>query len=195
MKLDRSFYLRQEVVQIARDLLGKALFTKSKGKVTGGIIVETEAYSQIEKGSHAYRGITPRNKVMFGPGGISYVYLCYGVHHLFNIVTNMEGFADAVLIRAIEPYQGESTMRRRGKSGSEARIGAGPGKLTKVLGIDRRFNGKSLLDDEVWVEEIGRSPTPDKIAQRKRIGIDYAGKDALLPWRFIIKDHPCVSKP
>ncbi len=195
MKLEESFYLRQDVVKIAKELLGKVLFTKVRGKVTAGIIVETEAYSEQEKGCHAYRGMTERNKVMFGAGGASYVYLCYGIHHLFNIVTNVEGIADAVLIRAIEPHLGEEHMLRRLKATSAGKIGSGPGKLTKALGIDRRFNGKYLLSDDVWVEDVGIQLAKGKIVTRKRIGIDYAGQDALLPWRFSIKDNPWVSKP
>ncbi len=195
MKLTESFYLRPDVVKIARDILGKVLFTQIKGKVTAGVIVETEAYSQKEKGCHAYRGRTERNKVMFGSGGMSYVYLCYGIHHLFNIVTNVPGIADAVLIRAVEPYLGEEHMLGRTKGKSLSRIGSGPGKLTKALGIDRGFNGKYLLSDEVWIEDVGIKLAQRKIVSGKRIGIDYAGQDALLPWRFSIKDNAWVSKP
>src|SRR6267154_5535370 len=113
MKLDESFYLRGNVVRIAQELLGKILYTRVKGRLAAGMIVETEAYSQTEKGCHAFRGMTARNEVMFGSGGVSYVYLCYGIHHLFNIVTNVEGIADAVLIRAIEPYSGKNHMLAR----------------------------------------------------------------------------------
>jgi len=195
MKLEESFYLRGDVVKIARDLLGKILYTRVNGKVTAGIIVETEAYSQHEKGSHAYRGMTRRNAVMFGPGGVSYVYLCYGIHHLFNIVTNVEGIADAVLIRAVEPDAGLPYMLKRANAESPRRISSGPGKLTKALGIERSFNGKDLLSDEVWVENTGSKLGKNSIVTGKRIGIDYAGADALLPWRFTIRDNPWISKP
>ena len=191
--LDESFYLRGNVVRIAKELLGKTLFTNIRGKVTSGIIVETEAYSQIEKGSHAYKGMTERNKVMFGPGGSAYVYLCYGIHNLFNIVTNVEGVADAVLIRALEPLTGEAYMLRRMKTKALKRISSGPGKLAKAMGIDRSFNGKYLGSDDVWVEDAGRAVK--KINASKRIGVDYAGRDALLPWRFTIQGNPWVSKP
>src|SRR6267142_6275747 len=137
MILDESFYLRGNVVKVARELLGKTLFTNIRGEVTSGLIVETEAYSQQERGCHAFNGMTARNKVMFKAGGIAYVYLCYGVHHLFNIVTNVDGVADAVLIRAIEPLTGEEYMLRRTKAGSSNRISSGPGKLAKAMGIDR----------------------------------------------------------
>ena len=192
MKLDESFYLRTDVVKIAKDLLGKVLFTKVRGKVTSGIIVETEAYSQKERGCHAFRGLTPRNEVMFKPGGIAYVYLCYGIHHLFNIVTNEAGVGDAVLLRALEPLTGQEHMLRRMKVKSPQRISSGPGKLAKAMGIDRSFNGKYLGSDEVWVEDVG---TRVKIKASPRIGVDYAGQDALLPWRFTIQGNRWVSKP
>ncbi len=193
MRLDESFYLRGDVVKIARELLGKILFTNIRGQVTSGIIVETEAYSQTERGSHAFKGMTARNKVMFNGGGIAYVYLCYGIHHLFNIVTNVDGVADAVLIRALEPVKGEEHMLRRMKVKSPRRISSGPGKLAKAMGIDRSFNGKYLGSDDVWVEDVGT--VVNKIKANKRIGLDYAGRDALLPWRFTIQGNPWVSKP
>ena len=193
VRLDESFYLRGDVVKIAKELLGKILFTKIRGKVTSGIIVETEAYSQKERGSHAFKGMTRRNKVMFDAGGVAYVYLCYGIHHLFNIVTNVNGVADAVLIRALEPATGEEHMLRRMKTKSPRRISSGPGKLAKAMGIDRSFNGKYLGSDDVWVEDAGIVVT--KIKASKRIGVDYAGRDALLPWRFTIQGNVWVSKP
>ena len=193
--LPESFYQRDNVALIAKELLGKHLYTCIRGKVTSGIIVETEAYSQREKGCHAFNGQTPRNRIMFGNGGFAYVYLCYGIHHLFNIVTNTEGIADAVLIRALEPQEGQSLMMKRMNVPSIKKITSGPGKLTKALGIDRRLNGKYLLNDEVWVQDNGSSISRNDIVASKRIGIDYAGKDALLPWRFTIKDNLWVSKP
>jgi DNA-3-methyladenine glycosylase len=193
MKLDESFYLRADVVKIAKELLGKVLVTNVRGKLTSGIIVETEAYSQKERGCHAFIGVTGRNKVMFEAGGVAYVYLCYGIHNLFNIVTNVEGVADAILIRALEPLAGKEHMLRRMKVKSPQRISSGPGKLAKAMGIDRSFNGKYLGSDDVWVEDIGT--TVKKIKASKRIGLDYAGPDALLPWRFTIQDSQWVSKP
>src|SRR5258706_3600770 len=112
-KLDFSFYRRKDVVQIAKDLLGKVLVTYINGITTSGRIVETEAYSFVERGSHAFKGKTKRNAVMFDSGGVAYVYLCYGIHHLFNIVTNEEAKADAVLIRALEPMHGVEQMIHR----------------------------------------------------------------------------------
>ncbi len=193
--LPESFYQRDNVVTIARELLGKTLYARARRKVTGGMIVETEAYSQKERGCHAFKGKTDRNKIMFNNGGFAYVYLCYGIHNLFNVVTNTEGVADAVLIRALQPLEGEELMMKRMKATSIERITSGPGKLTKALGIDRNFNGKYLLSNDVWLEDNGKIISGKDIAASKRIGIDYAGKDAHLPWRFTIKGNLWVSKP
>ncbi|MFZ2907216.1 MAG: DNA-3-methyladenine glycosylase [Cyclobacteriaceae bacterium] len=196
MKLTESFYERTNVVKIARELLGKGLFTNINGIVTGGKIVETEAYSWKEKGCHAFAGKkTSRNEVMFGNGGHAYVYLCYGMHHLFNVVTNKKGVAEAVLIRAIEPLVGLPVMLdRRGKVQRNIHLTSGPGKLTKALGIDRTFNGKYLLNRDVWIEDLGEKIASRSIVAGKRIGIDYAGDDALLPWRFMVKESKWISK-
>lgn len=195
MRLADSFYQRNDVVQIARDLLGKTLFTNIDGVVTGGVIVETEAYSWKERGCHAYgKKKTPRNAVMFEGGGLTYVYLCYGMHHLFNVVTNVADIPEAVLVRALEPTHGvaEMEVRRQGIR-SPIQLTSGPGKLTKALGIDRKMNGKNLGGDDIWIEQSDFSVGPRSIGRGPRIGIDYAGKDALLPWRFFIKKNPWVS--
>jgi DNA-3-methyladenine glycosylase len=196
MKLPQSFYERPDVVRIARDLLGKGLFTRIDGVVTGGTIVETEAYSWQERGCHAYLSRkTDRNSIMFDGGGKSYVYLCYGMHHLFNVVTNAPGIAEAVLVRAIEPTHGIPEMYvRRGKVLNEFQLTSGPGKLTRALGIDRQFNGKSLLHNEIWIEDLKRTIPRSKISQSPRVGIDYAGEDALLPWRFTVRENNWVSR-
>ncbi len=192
--LPDSFYTRKDVTQIARQLLGKKLVSNVLGKKSGGIIVETEAYSFRERGCHAYANkMTNRNKVMFEAGGVAYVYLCYGIHNLFNVVTNKQGVADAVLVRALEPVEGEEWMLSRMKTTSIKRITSGPGKLTKALGIDRTFDGKELNSIELWIEE-GVKVSSHQIISSARIGIDYAGDDALLPWRFSIRDNPWVSK-
>jgi DNA-3-methyladenine glycosylase len=196
MKLADSFYQRTNVVKIARELLGKVLYTNIDGIVTGGMIVETEAYSWKERGCHAYGAKkTQRNAVMFENGGFTYVYLCYGMHYLFNIVTNQPDIPEAVLIRALEPIHGIEEMHlRRGKLKNNFHLTSGPGKLTKAMGIDRKLNAKFLQGDEVWVEDKGhRIPTRSIIAS-PRIGIDYAGEDALLPWRFTVKGNDWVSK-
>jgi DNA-3-methyladenine glycosylase len=188
MKLPESFYQRPNVVKIAQELLGKGLFTRVDKKVTGGMIVETEAYSWKERGCHAYGARkTGRNAVMFAKGGYSYVYLCYGMHNLFNIVTNQENVADAILIRALEPVEGVTEMeRRRGPLSNSFHLTSGPGKLTKALGIDRKWNGKFLLGNEIWIEDFGHNLPKNNIESSQRIGIDYAGDDAKLPWRFTV---------
>ena len=194
-KLDEAFYLRNDVVRIAKDLIGKVLFTNINGNVAGGIIVETEAYSFKEKGCHAYNGrMTERNKVMFKSGGYAYVYLCYGIHYLFNVVTNVEGKADAVLIRALEPVAGEQFILNRMNSQSMKRTTSGPGKLTKALGIDKSLNAANLLSERVWIEDQGIKISKNSIEASPRIGIDYAGEDAGLLWRFTIKGSEWVSK-
>lgn len=195
MKLGFDFYQRDEVVTVARELLGKVLYTRTNRLITAGIIVETEAYSWCERGCHAYgQKKTPRNAVMFKDGGHAYVYLCYGMHHLFNIVTNAEGVAEAVLVRALEPVEGIDIMgKRRGSSVGQMHLTSGPGKLTKSLGIDRSWNGKLLTSSDIWIEEMG-PVSKGMIETTKRIGIDYAGEDARLPWRFFIKGNPWVSK-
>jgi DNA-3-methyladenine glycosylase len=195
MKLAESFYQGSDVVKIARKLLGKSLFTCIDGVISGGIIVETEAYSWKEKGCHAYGARkTNRNAIMFEKGGYTYVYLCYGIHYLFNVVTNRDGVADAVLIRALEPTTGTEVMKvRRGELKNPYHLTSGPGKLTKALGIDRNWNGKYLTGNEVWIEDVGMKVNASHIEASPRIGIDYAGEDAWLPWRFTIKENRWVS--
>lgn len=195
MKLDQNFYRQKDVVKIARELIGKFLFTRVNNTITSGKIVETEAYSWKERGCHAFGAkLTGRTSVMFEEGGRSYVYLCYGMHNLFNIVTNVKGVAEAVLIRALEPSEGIDVMQsRRGSTIALRHLTSGPGKLTKSMGIDRTWNGKVLTESEIWVEDAGTVPAK-LIEVSKRIGIDYAGDDAKLPWRFSFKGNPWVSK-
>ena len=193
MKLPNSFYQRQNVTTIAKELIGKVLVTNVNNKLTSGIIVETEAYSYKERGCHAFRGMTPRNKVMFEEGGVTYVYLCYGIHHLFNVVTNQKDKADAVLIRALEPLVGQSVMQERMKTKSLNKITSGPGKLTKALGIDRNHNGLFLQNHEIWIEEGSSRVLAKSILASPRVGIDYAGEDAKLPWRFTLMGSEWVS--
>ena len=196
MKLTQSYYQGNDVRKIAKDLLGKVLCTQFNNSLTAGIIVETEAYSYKEKGSHAYNNLrTKRTEVMFHTGGIAYVYLCYGMHHLFNIVTNKSDKAEAVLIRALQPKDGQAIMLERVKTNSVNRITSGPGKLTKALGIDRKLNGKQLTSRDIWIEDIGTKFVKNQIVCAKRIGIAYAEEDADLPWRFYLKDNRWISKP
>lgn len=187
MKLPLEFYLRDDVVSISSELLGCLLFTSIGGVVTGGRIIETEAYRGAEdRACHAYNNRkTTRTEVMFRQGGVSYVYLCYGMHNMLNVVTNREGLPHAVLIRAIEPLVGiDVMMKRRKKERIDTTFTKGPGTVAQALGIDRRLNGVSLLGESLWIEE-GERPT--KIEAGPRVGVDYAGPDALLPWRFQIK--------
>lgn len=195
MLLPEAFYHRTDVTRIARELIGKALFTRSDEGITAGLIVETEAYSWKEKGCHAYDGrMTQRNAVMFDEGGRAYVYLCYGMYNLFNVVTNREGKAEAVLIRALEPMEGVTIMQERIGVPHPKRITSGPGKLTRALGIDRSHNGVTLRSRQVWLADVGYKVSKKEIVAGPRIGIDYAGKDAQLPWRFTLKDNAWVSK-
>ncbi|MBL7872648.1 MAG: DNA-3-methyladenine glycosylase [Cyclobacteriaceae bacterium] len=192
--LSKSFFQRKNVVLVAKELLGKTLVTVTNGLITSGTIVETEAYSFRERGCHAYLNrMTERNRVMFDEGGIAYVYLCYGIHNLFNVVTNKKSNAEAVLIRSLQPKQGEELMKVRMRKTSLKRITSGPGKLTKALGIDRTHNGKNLMSSDIWIEE-GIQVARKDIVTTTRVGIDYAGEDAKLPWRFYLKDNIWVSK-
>lgn len=198
MKLPFSYYLNQDVIFLAKDLLGKVLFTQIDGEITAGIIVETEAYFGIrDKASHAYGGRrTDRTEIMYSQGGVSYVYLCYGIHHLFNIVSSVQGEPHAILIRAIEPLIGKEIIEsRRNMPVAKAAISSGPGSAAKALGIDRSFNKKELIGDEIWIEDHSIRYDPDAIAATPRVGIAYAQEDALLPWRFFIKGNKYVSKP
>jgi DNA-3-methyladenine glycosylase len=197
-KIPFSYYLNSDVIFLAKDLLGKVLYTQIDGEITSGIIVETEAYFGIQdKASHAYGGRrTDRTETLYSQGGVSYVYLCYGIHHLFNIVSSVEGEPHAVLIRAIEPLTGKDIMEtRRNMPASKAAISAGPGSAAKALGIDRSFNKKDLGGEEIWLEDHGIRYSENQIAALPRVGVAYAQEDALLPWRFFIKENKYVSKP
>jgi len=198
LKLPQSYYTRTDVIAISKNLLGKYLFTCIDGLISGGYIVETEAYNgAVDRASHAYGNrLTKRTETMFREGGIAYVYLCYGIHEMLNVVTSTEGHAQAILIRAIEPTAGiEAILLRRGMGKIKSNITAGPGSVAKALGIDRKLNGISLQSDELWIEDRGLSFTDDQIAAVPRIGVAYAGQDALLPYRFYVKGNIYVSKP
>ncbi len=196
MVVPRSFYQREDVVIIAQELLWKMLFSQFDGVLTAGIIVETEAYAGVtDRASHAFGNRrTPRTEVMYAEGGAAYVYLCYGVHSLFNVVTNEKDVPDAVLIRAIKPVIGIDTMlRRSGKSFMDKTFGTGPGKLSKILGIHFSHSGMDLTKQPsglngqgIWLEDEGRTVLPENIITGTRIGVKYAGRDALRPYRFRI---------
>jgi len=197
LKLSPEYYQNEDVVSLAKDLLGKVLYTKIGEEITAGIIVETEAYFGVkDKASHAYGGRrTQRTETMYGEGGVAYVYLCYGMHHLFNVVTSVKDDPHAVLIRGIEPMLGlEIIEQRRNMSRLKGAISAGPGSAAKALGIDKTFNAKNLSDEEIWIEDQGIRYAEEDIAATPRVGIAYAKEHALLPWRFFVKGNKYVSK-
>jgi DNA-3-methyladenine glycosylase len=190
--LPECFYQRNDAVLIAKELLGKALFSTIGEVLAGGIIIETEAYQGPEdRACHAFNNRhTPRTKVMFQSGGIAYVYLCYGMHNMLNVVTARSGTPHAILIRAIAPTHGLETMlHRRKKFRSDHTLANGPGSVCQALGITREHNGYSFQGPTLWIEEFGFKFDPSQIKATPRIGIDYAGKDAALPWRFVIQDY------
>lgn len=190
MKLSRHYYLDENVVQLARSFLGKVLVSNVGGILTAGIITETEAYAGAhDKASHAYGSKhTSRTAPMYLEGGHAYVYLIYGMHSLFNIVTGPVGTPHAVLVRALSPLEGIQLMLKRRKTSGIASLCNGPGKLSKSMGIHYSHSGESLEGDQIWIEDRGIIPSHDKITAGPRINIDYAEEDALLPYRFIY-DH------
>lgn len=197
-KLGTAFYRRPDVVSISRELLGKVLCTKFPGQpLTSGIITETEAYcGRNDKACHANDGLrTERTEIMYRAGGIGYVYLCYGIHHLFNVVTNIEDQADAVLIRAIKPVDGIGTMlERRNAASLSPAVTAGPGRLTQALAIRTAHTGITLTGNTVWIEDRGLTFTEQEIAASPRIGVAYAGEHAKRSWRFYPEQSSWVSK-
>jgi len=195
-KLSRSFYLREDTVAVARDLLGKLLvIPDAQGSRVSGAIVETEAYLGTEdRAAHSYGGRrTPRNEVMYGHAGHVYVFFVYGMYHQFNVVTGPPDHPHAILIRAIEPVEGIDVMRERRGPMKGKNLTSGPGKLCIAFAIDRSLNGEDLLGDRVWIEKQ-KSLAESEIATGPRIGIDYAGDDATKPWRFWKKGSEFVSK-
>jgi DNA-3-methyladenine glycosylase len=183
-------YQSDDVLRLSQALLGKCLISTIGGVLTGGMITETEAYRGPEdRGSHAYNNRrTKRNEVMFHRGGISYVYRCYGIHSLFNVVTNQPEIPHAILIRAIKPLWGLEAMYSRRKTDNLKKLTAGPGTLTQALEIDTLHNGLPLTGPLIWIEDRGVQFSEAEIVASPRVGIDYAGEDALLPWRFRIME-------
>ncbi len=198
-KLPQSFYLGEDVVLLAEALLGKVLVTEFNGLRTAGRIVETEAYrGPDDRACHAFNNRrTPRTKVMFGPGGHAYVYLCYGIHHLFNVVTGPEDAAHAVLIRGVEPLDNLALMlERRHWTKPAPALTAGPGALAQALGIRTVHSGLPLFAPEspIWLEDRGLTPSPESIVAGTRVGVEPAGECAFRPWRFSVKGSPWVSR-
>nr|NQU92927.1 DNA-3-methyladenine glycosylase [Bacteroidota bacterium] len=196
--LGKAYYLRQDVVYIARDLLGKFLVTNFEGRLTSGMISETEAYAgTTDKASHAYGNrLTARTEVMYRNGGIAYVYLCYGIHSLFNIVTNKSGIPHAILIRGIIPKEGSQIMlQRSGKTRIDKNIGSGPGRVSKILGIHYSHTGLPLTVEgchtntnkpAIRIEDRGVDISPSQVRVTSRVGVGYAEEDAMLPYRFLL---------
>jgi DNA-3-methyladenine glycosylase len=196
-KLSHTFYDRKDVVQVAKELLGKIVVTCIDGKRTSGRIVETEAYVAFtDKASHSYNGRrTSKNEHMYAQPGTAYIYICYGMHQMLNVVTNKKDIPDAILIRALEPLEGIDIMlERTGKEKLDFTLTRGPGNVGKALGIYKMHSGKHLRGEEIFImEEKNFSVTPEDIGMSKRIGIDSAGEDALLPYRFYVKGNGYVS--
>lgn len=195
-KLDVSFYERADVLQVASDLLGKIIVTNFDKTLTAARIVETEAYNGIvDKASHAYNNRrTARTEIMYGDAGTAYVYLCYGIHHLFNVVTNAKGIPHAVLIRGAEPLYGMKVMlKRTGKIHVDNTLTKGPGNVSKALGITTDHTGMSLHGKKIFIIDDGYTAHESAISASVRIGVDYAEEHALLPYRFYVKGNPFVS--
>ncbi|HKJ46774.1 MAG TPA: DNA-3-methyladenine glycosylase [Balneolales bacterium] len=197
MKLDQSFYRRDDVLQIGKDLLGKYLFTRLNGdEITGGMIVETEAYmGAVDKAAHSYDNRrTERTEIMYQQGGVAYVYLCYGIHSLFNVITNDKDIPEAVLIRAVKPTHGVGTiLERRNKVKLQRNVAGGPGMLTKALGIDTSHDGLDLTGNKIWIEDLDFKVKERNIICSPRVGVDYAEEDAANPWRYRIKGSEWTS--
>lgn len=199
MLLPHSFYLSEDVVQLSRDLLGKFLVTHIDGVTTSGMITETEAYrGRDDKASHAYNNrLTKRTATMFREGGCAYVYLCYGIHHLFNVVSGPEGVPNAVLIRAVQPIDNIDVIKERRKIDKlKPQLTAGPGVMSMALGIKTKNDGESLLSNQgsIWIEDRGVDFDDEAIRVTTRIGVDYAEECARWLWRFYIKNSDWVSK-
>jgi len=192
--LPRSFYAREDPVKVALDLLGKII--RIPGDGCAARIVEAEAYGgPRDRASHAWRGQTPRNKTMFGPPGTAYIYLCYGLHRMLNVVTAPEGIAAAVLIRGVEPVEGHERMARRRKCvPGDPRVGAGPGALAQALGIKMSWDGCDLVSGPIRIEDDGMRLRHSQIERGRRVGVNYAGPAARFPWRFSIQGNPWVSR-
>lgn len=197
MILPESFYTREDVQQVAKELLGKVLVTNIDGNYTAGMIVETEAYAGVnDKASHAYGGRrTSRTEQMYRRGGTAYVYLCYGIHHLFNVVTNKQDIPHAVLVRGLEPIDGiDKMLKRRGMHNLKSNISAGPGTLSQALGITTGLSGTTLLNKTIYIEDRGIIVRPNDIVAGTRVGVAYAEEDAYLLYRYSIKGNKYVSK-
>jgi len=195
-KLPLQFYQDPDVILIARELIGKVIITEIGGVTTSGRIVETEAYIGLtDKASHSFGGRrTARNEHMYAKAGTAYVYICYGMHHLFNVVTNKKEVPDAVLVRAVEPIAGIDVMlKRTGKRVFDNTLTRGPGNAAKALGISKMHSGTNLLGAAIYIAADGYGLNEQLIGASKRIGVESAGEAAHYPYRFFLKGNPFVS--
>jgi DNA-3-methyladenine glycosylase len=195
-KLQATFFERADVVSITKELIGKILVTNFENKLTAGRIVEAEAYNgPFDKASHSYNNRrTKRTEVMYSNGGVAYIYLCYGIHQMFNIVTNVKDIPNAILIRALEPLAGIDIMLdRTNKKVHSFDLTRGPGNVAKALGLHTSQTGVSLQSNDLYIADDGFNYSEDEIIATSRIGVDYAAEDALLPYRFIVKSNKYVS--
>lgn len=197
-KLPVDFYQQSDVVSVARQLLGKHVYSLINGNLTGGIIIETEAYcGPDDRGSHAFNNKrTPRNEMMYRAGGVAYMYICYGIHDMLNIVTGTDGMSHAALIRAVEPTEGLEIMRiRRGIFDQDRRLCQGPGALAKALGLTKLHNGEDLQGEALWLTDEGTNFDDDQVIASARVGMNFDGPFKTIPWRFYVRGNPYVSRP
>lgn len=195
-KIQREFYIRENTLQIAREILGKVLVVPDdNGARVSGKIVEVEAYlGEIDKAAHSFGGRrTERNKITYEIGGKVYIFFIYGMYWQLNFVTNSIEIPHVLLIRAVEPIEGIEIMRERRGKMNDHNLTSGPGKLCIAFGIDRSFNGEDLLGNRIWVENAEETAS-NEIMAGKRIGIDYAEEFAEMPWRFWINGNNFVSR-
>ena len=195
-KIPISFYQREDVLAVARELLGTLLVTDRDGIRTSGRIVELEAYAGTgDRASHSFGGRrTARNEVMYAEGGVAYVYLCYGIHHLFNVITGRKDVPQGVLIRALEPVRGVTDMLlRTGKKVADKTLTRGPGNVSKAMGLHTIDTNTPLDSRSLYLADDGFRYDDSQVGRSPRIGVDYAGEDAKLPYRFYVKGNPYVS--
>ena len=194
MKLPRDFY-RQPALAVAREILGCLLVHAAPEGLAVGRIIETEAYgaSPDDTACHACRGPTQRTAVMFGTGGFAYVYLMYGMHHCFNIVTGQSGDGQAVLIRALEPVEGIELMMARRQTNKLRELCSGPGKLCQALAVNRTHNGMDLTGDSLYISPAPGIPD-SRVSITARINVEYAGAAKDFPWRFVERNNPLASR-
>lgn len=196
MKLNKTFYTREDTLLIAKELLGKYVYTNFDGIITGGMIVETEAYiGPHDAGSHAFNNKrTTKNETMYAEGGVTYMYICYGIHDMLNVVTGPLNSSHAVLIRAIEPSEGIEMMQLRRGNKPLKKLASGPGSLAKALGLKKEHNAHNLSSEEIWIEDKGMIIPYENILSTGRVGLGCKEPYLTIPWRFIVKGSPFVSK-